>query len=102
MVHGVVPRRRESVEHHELPYRERECTTDLAALYPPAADWTGLTRPAREQSPDDVPSSLARWLVAHVGHCPSAGNRDARPRRNDGALSSEFPEEPRARRLPPG
>ena len=38
VVHGVVPRRGEPVEHDELPHRERQRTADLAALHPPAAD----------------------------------------------------------------
>ena len=101
VVHGVVPWRGEPVEHHELSHRERQRPIDLAALHPSAADSAGLARPSREQGADDVPASVAGRLVAHVRHRAPAGNRNARAGRNDGALSSEFPEEPRARGVAP-
>ena len=102
VVHGVVPWRSESVEHHELSYRERQRPIDLAAVYPSAADSARLARPSREQSADDVPTSVAGRLVAHVRHRAPAGNRNTRAGRNDGALSSEFSEESSARGVAPG
>ena len=101
VVHGIVPWGRESVEHHELSYRERQRPIDLAALYPSTADSARLARASREQTADHVPASLAGRLVAHVRHRAPAGNRDARAGRDDGAVSSEFPEEPRARGVAP-
>ena len=56
----------------------------------------GSRGPSREQSADHVPASVAGRLVAHVRHRAPAGDRNARAGRNDGALSSEFSEEPGA------
>ena len=82
VVHGVVSRRGQSVEHHQLPHRERQRPVDLAALYPPAADRPRVERASGEQGADDVPSPLAGRLVAHVGYRPPAGDRDARVARD--------------------